>query len=155
MPFTPRLYRSRSGVLNGRPLDVDLRELRTFFATEFPQSSVVIDALDDKLARVRQTVEERHLRPGGTVSGPVLMAIADNAMYAILLGRLGPVALAVTTSLHIDFVRKPATNRDLVAEARLLKLGKRLAVGSVVIFSEGAAEPVAHASVTYSIPPRR
>jgi uncharacterized protein (TIGR00369 family) len=132
-----------------------LDELREFFAAEFPQSTVTIEALDDGAARVRQSVGDGHLRPGGTVSGPVLMATADSAMYAALLGVIGPVALAVTTSLHIDFLRKPPPGRDIVADARLLKLGKRLAVGEVTLYSAGQAEPVARASVTYSIPPRR
>jgi uncharacterized protein (TIGR00369 family) len=132
-----------------------LDELRRFFATEFPQSTVVIDAVDAGAARVRQPVGDAHLRPGGTVSGPVLMATADSAMYAALLGAIGPVALAVTTSLHIDFLRKPPPGRDIVADARLLKLGKRLAIGEVTLYSAGHGEPVARASVTYSIPPRR
>jgi acyl-coenzyme A thioesterase PaaI-like protein len=76
-------------------------------------------------------------------------------MYAALLGAIGPVGLAVTTSLHIDFLRKPPAGRDIVADARLLKLGKRLAVGEVTLYSADEAEPVARASVTYSIPPRR
>lgn len=132
-----------------------LDDLRRFFATEFPQSTVVIDAVEAGVARVRQAVGDGHLRPGGTVSGPVLMATADSAMYAALLGAIGPVALAVTTSLHIDFLRKPPAGRDIVAEARLLKLGKRLAVGEVTLYSGDAGDPVAHASITYSIPPRR
>ena len=132
-----------------------LDEPRRFFATEFPQSTVVIDAIGAGTARVRQPVGDGHLRPGGTVSGPVLMATADSAMYAALLSAIGPVALAVTTSLHIDFLRKPPAGRDIVADARLLKLGKRLAVGEVTLYSCDSAEPVARASITYSIPPHR
>lgn len=132
-----------------------LEDLRKFFATEFPQSTVVLDSLDAGTVRVRQPVDSRHLRPGGTVAGPVLMATADSAMYAALLAEIGPVALAVTTSLHIDFLRKPTAGHDIVADARLLKLGKRLAVGEVTLYSAGAVEPVARASLTYSIPPRR
>jgi uncharacterized protein (TIGR00369 family) len=132
-----------------------LDQLRRFFATEFPQSTVVIDAIDAGTARVHQPVGDGHLRPGGTVSGPVLMATADSAMYAALLSAIGPVALAVTTSLHIDFLRKPPAGRDIVADARLLKLGKRLAVGEVTLYSRDSNDPVARASITYSIPPRR
>lgn len=132
-----------------------LDELRRFFATEFPQSTVVIDAVGEGTAQVRQPVGDGHLRPGGTVSGPVLMATADSAMYAALLAAIGPVALAVTTSLHIDFLRKPPAGRDIIADARLLKLGKRLAVGEVTLYSADRRDPVARASVTYSIPPRR
>jgi uncharacterized protein (TIGR00369 family) len=134
---------------------VTLDELRGFFATEFPQSTVVIDALDARRVRVRQPVDDGHLRPGGTVSGPVLMATADSAVYAALLAAIGPVALAVTTSLHVDFLRKPPAGRDIIADARLLKLGKRLAVGEVTLYSAGTDDPIARASVTYSIPPRR
>jgi acyl-coenzyme A thioesterase PaaI-like protein len=133
---------------------VKLDELRTFFATEFPQSTVVIEAVDAGTARVRQHIGDGQLRPGGTVSGPVLMATADSGMYAALLGAIGPVALAVTTSLHIDFLRKPPAGRDIVADARLLKVGRRLAVGEVTLYSGDDSEPVARASVTYSIPPR-
>jgi uncharacterized protein (TIGR00369 family) len=132
-----------------------LDEMRGFFAAEFPQSTVAIEAVGAGTARVRQTVGDGHLRPGGTVSGPVLMATADSAMYAALLGAIGPVALAVTTSLHIDFLRTPPAGRDIVADARLLKLGKRLAVGEVTLYSADQSDPVARASVTYSIPPRR
>ena len=92
-------------------------------------------------------------RPGGTVSGPTLMALADSAAWLAVLGQIGPVALAVTTSLHIDFLRKPALV-DLVAEGRLLKLGRRLAVVDVGLRSAGGADLVAKAQVTYSIPPR-
>ena len=129
--------------------------MRRFFAAEFPQSPVTIEDVGDGTARVRQDVDDRHLRPGNTVSGPVLMSLADSAMYAALLGRIGPVALAVTTNLNINFMRKPSAGRDIVGECRLLKLGKRLAVGEVTIWSEGTEEPVAHATLTYSIPTRR
>jgi uncharacterized protein (TIGR00369 family) len=91
------------------------------------------------------------LRPGGTLSGPSLMALADTAMWAALLAMIGPVALSVTVNLNIDFLRKPGPV-DAIAETRILKLGKRLAVGDVLISSDGDPEPVAHASVTYAIP---
>lgn len=104
-------------------------------------------------ARVRLTVSGRHLRPGETVSGVAMMALADVAMYVALLATIGSVPLAVTTSLNINFLRKPP-NRDLIAEVKLLKLGKRLAVGEIALQSEAQAEPVAHATSTYSIPGR-
>ena len=103
--------------------------------------------------RVRRTFNPRSLRPGGTISGPTMMGLTDFAMYVAILASLGPVPLAVTTSLNINFLRKPAP-RDLIAEAKLMKLGKRLAVGEVAIYSEGEEEMVAHATSTYSIPPR-
>jgi uncharacterized protein (TIGR00369 family) len=130
-----------------------LEELRAFFAREFPQATGAVEALGPGWARVRQRVGHEHLRPGGTVSGPVMMTLADTATYAALLGVIGPVALAVTTSLTINFLRKPDPAADVVAEARLLKLGRRLAVAEITIRSGAAAEPVAHATATYSIPP--
>ena len=114
---------------------------------------VSIEVLGGKSARARFRVGKKHLRPGDTVSGPTLMALADVAMYAALLGEIGLVPLAVTTSLNINFLRKPA-QRDLIGEAKLLKVGKRLAVGEVTLFSDGDPEPVAHVTCTYSIPPR-
>ena len=109
-------------------------------------------ALDHVL--VRAVYNERFLRPGGTVAGPIMMGLADAAVYALVLSRIGPVELAVTTQLSINFLRKPAPG-DVLARASMLKLGKRLAVGEVVLFSEsmGIEHPVAHATATYSIPP--
>lgn len=104
-------------------------------------------------ARARLPATEAHIRPGGTLSGPAQMALADFAMYAALLGAIGEVPLAVTTSLNINFLQRPRPG-DLVATCRLLKLGKRLAVGDIAVLSEGLAGPVAHATATYSIPPR-
>lgn len=117
-----------------------------------------IETLGARSARMRAAYDERFLRPGGTIAGPVMMGLADAAMYALVLARIGPVELAVTTALSINFLRKPAPG-DVVAEARWLKLGKRLAVGEVTLWSaaEGAGgsagDPVAHATATYSIPP--
>jgi acyl-coenzyme A thioesterase PaaI-like protein len=98
-------------------------------------------------------VSDKHLRPGGTVSGPTIFGLADFAFYFALLARIGPVALAVTTSAAVDFMRKPQPGRDLLAEVRLLKLGRVLAVGDVMVRSEGSDDPVARISMTYSIPP--
>jgi uncharacterized protein (TIGR00369 family) len=103
-------------------------------------------------ATVRLPWRPALLRPGGTVAGPALMALADFAVYAALLARIGRVPLAVTTNLSINFLRKPGAG-DLLAEAGLLKLGKRLAVGEVTIAPAAGGEPVAHAVATYSIPP--
>ncbi len=101
---------------------------------------------------MRMPFDAAHLRPGGTVSGPVMLALADVAVYVLVLGLIGPVELAVTTSLTANFLRRPRA-RDLIAEARILKLGKRLAVGEVSIRSAGEDEPVCHVTATYSIPP--
>ena len=105
-------------------------------------------------SRVRMSFDERQLRPGGTIYGPSMMSLADLALYAAILGSIGPVALAVTTNLSFNFLRKPG-RRDLIAECRLLKLGKRLAVGEASLRSEGEIEIVCHATGTYSIPDRR
>ena len=101
---------------------------------------------------LRRRFDERMLRPGGTVSGPTLMAMADFAMYVVLLSAIGPVGLAVTTSLNINFLRKGQPGQDVLAAARLLKLGKRLAVGEVNLLSGSSPDPIAHVTATYSIP---
>jgi uncharacterized protein (TIGR00369 family) len=97
-------------------------------------------------------VDHRHGRPGGTLSGPTMMTLADTAAWLAILAEVGPMLLAVTTSLHIDFLRKPALD-DLVARGRLLKLGSRLAVVDVELFSRGERSLAAKAQVTYSLPP--
>lgn len=134
---------------------MDIPALQGFVAREFPQlgDDFTIEALHPDGVRVRLNVQDRHLRPGGTVSGPSMFALADVGMYLAILARLGPVALAVTTNCSIDFMRKPAAHADLIGEARLLKLGRALAVGDVLIHSVGQDAPVARASLTYSIPP--
>ena len=132
---------------------MDLAAIRAFIAQEFPQTNVVVEAVGNKTCRVRQPVDHSHLRPGGTVSGPTQMLVGDIAIYIAILHELGPVALAVTTNLSINFLNKPAANTDLVGESKLLKLGKRLVIGEVYIYSVGNAEPVAHVVGTYSIPP--
>src|SRR6266498_5791743 len=132
-------------------------ELEQFLYSHFPDNAhraIRMERVDEMVGRIRLRCDERHLRPGGTISGPSLMMLSDTAMYLTLLGMIGPVALAVTTSLNINFLRKPA-QADVIAECKLLKLGKRLAVGEVTMYSEGDPEPVAHATVTYSIPPER
>ncbi len=128
-------------------------EIEDFMKKAFPQARMPteIEELRDGFVRLRIGVTDRYLRPGGTVSGPALMAIADTAMYYLLLGMIGPVALALTTNLNINFLRAPKL-ADIIAEAEMLKLGKRLAVGQVTIYSDGSDGPVAHATVTYSIP---
>jgi uncharacterized protein (TIGR00369 family) len=134
-------------------------QLEEFLRATFPQwfrgASIVIEKADGKGCRVLQTYNEGMLRPGDTVSGPTLMALADFAMYVVLLSAIGPVGLAVTTNLSINFLSKAPAGHDLIAEARLMKLGKRLAVGEVTLYSAAGVEPVAHVTSTYSIPPKR
>ena len=102
---------------------------------------------------MRLVVAQKHLRPGGTVSGPSMFSLADVAAYLMTLARIGPQALAVTTNCSIDFMRKPASGVDLISDTRLLKLGRTLSVCDSIIYSEGQGQPVARASLTYSIPP--
>ncbi|WP_076535290.1 PaaI family thioesterase [Roseovarius nanhaiticus] len=129
-------------------------ELTEFMAREFPQVSddFVIDELGPMRLSLRLKVRELHLRPGGTVSGPALFALADVGMYLAVLAMIGPEALAVTTNCSIDFMRKPQAGVDVIADLRLLKLGRVLAVGDALIRSDGHEAPVARASLTYSIP---
>lgn len=121
-------------------------------ATDFPQASCTIEAVEDKSATVRQSIGFNELRPGGTVSGPVLMTVADCALYVAILGEIGIKPLAVTTNLSINFMRKPASDKDIIGVCTLLKVGKSLIVGEVSLFSEGDAQPVAHVVGTYAIP---
>ena len=132
-------------------------DLERFMAREFPQvaEDFVVENVAPMQVRIRMKIGERHLRPGGTVSGPSIFALADVAIYLATLAMIGPVALAVTTNISMDFMRKPEAGVDLFAEARLLKLGRSLAVGDVLIYSEGGSDPVARASMTYAIPPSR
>ena len=126
-------------------------EVQQYLADIFPQFDATIISLDTMGATLELTTEQRHLRPGGTVSGPTMMALADAAMYVAILGNIGKVALAVTTNLNINFYRKPQPGK-LRAEARILKMGARLAVGDVLLYSEGIDQSVAHVTITYSIP---
>lgn len=137
-------------------LRMDQAALTTFLSREFGQvaDDFAVERVGPEGVVLRLRVAERHLRPGGTVSGPSIFALADVAIYLAILARIGPVALAVTTNCAIDFMRKPAAGRDLLGEARVLKLGRSLAVGDVMVFSEGAPKPVARAGLTYAIPPK-
>lgn len=134
------------------------QEVEDFIFSHFPTRTqkryFLVESVGDMVARMRMVYDERQLRPGGTISGPAMMTLADTAMWAVLVAMIGPVALTVTTNLNINFLRKPE-QKDMIAEVRLLKLGKRLAVGDVIMYSEGDSQPVAHATLTYSIPPNR
>jgi uncharacterized protein (TIGR00369 family) len=137
-------------------MKMSVADIRKFLREEFPQvfsgDDIAIEAADGDSCLLRQRYSDTMLRPGGTVSGPTLMALADYAMYAVLLSAIGPVGLAVTTNLNINFLRRGAPGRDLYAAAKILKLGKRLAVGEVSLTSAGSPEPIAHVTATYSIP---
>ena len=139
-------------------MKMDKAELTAFLDREFPQMRPMkmrVESWDGQMLRLGMPIAEQHLRPGGTVSGPTMMALADCAAYLLLLGLIGPVALAVTTNLNINFLRKPGLH-GLAAEATMLKLGKSLAIVEIALVSDGVGEgPVAHAVLTYSIPPAR
>lgn len=128
-------------------------EIAAFLAEAFPQSKIVIDAVGSRGSTVSLEVGQDELRPGGTVSGPVLMGIADTALYVAVLGEIGIVPLAVTANLTINFLRKPQPSRRVIGVCKLMRLGRTLAVGEVWLHSEGENEPVAHVVGTYSIPP--
>jgi len=128
------------------------KELQEFFDDKFPQMDFILEEFDEKSITVKQNISELNLRPGGTISGPTMMALADFAIYAAILREVGLIELAVTTSFNINFLKKPEATRDIFAKCKLLKCGKTLAIGEVSIFSEGIEAPVAHAVGTYSIP---
>jgi len=130
-------------------------EIIEFFAREFSQSRCTVEEVGNASATVKQRISADQLRPGGTVSGPVLMAVADVALYVAILGEIGIVPLTVTTSLNINFLRKPAPDKSVVGVCKLIKVGRSLAVGEVSLYSEGSPDLVAHAVGTYSIPPQR
>jgi len=125
-----------------------------FLEKEFPQVSKnfkILDTSENNFSMLMKITSE-HLRPGGTVSGPTMFLLADVTFYLATLNIIGPKSLTVKTNCSINFLRKP-NEKDLISKARILKLGKTLSVGDVLIYSEGINEPVAHASLTYSIPP--
>lgn len=135
---------------------MSVEEIEAFLDEHFPQSrsfGARLEAVSDGAASVRMVAEDRHLRPGGTVSGPTLFTLCDHAFYCLVLSAVGPVALAVTTHIDIDFLRRPHPG-VLIANAELLKLGKRLAVARVIVTHDESTAPLCHATGTYSLPPR-
>jgi uncharacterized protein (TIGR00369 family) len=137
------------------PPVMDVDDLQRFLTAAFPGAPApyIVEEITGDSIRLRLPVTGVHSRPGDTVAGPALMALADCAAWLVIVGQIGPVALSVTTSLHIDFLRKPALV-DVLAVGTLLKLGKRLGVAEVALYSVGSDDVVAKAQVTYSIPPR-
>ena len=126
-----------------------------FLARDFPQNKCVVEAVDSGSATVMHHVSNDYLRPGETVSGPLLMMVADVALYVAILGTIGIVPLAVTTSLTINFLRRSSAGKPIVGVCKLIKVGRTLVVGEVALYSRGSEEMVAHAVGTYSIPPIR
>ncbi|PCM43588.1 PaaI family thioesterase [Marinobacter sp. ANT_B65] len=139
-------------------MKITFEELDSFLKEQFPQGAAYgsLRKLGDGWAEMSLDVDDGHLRPGGTVSGPAMMGLADVALYAALLSKIGLVPLAVTTNLNINFLRKPAAHKPLWAKATMLKVGRTMGVGEVFVYSEGGEEePVAHSTMTYSIPPKK
>ena len=136
---------------------MDKPALEAFLVEAFPQvkDDFAVEQVVPMGITMRLKVEDRHLRPGGTVSGPSMFALADVSVYLAILAMIGPKALAVTTNCSIDFMRKPVAQADVICVCRVLKLGRVLAIGECLLFSEGMEQPVARASLTYSIPPER
>ena len=128
-------------------------EIVAFITAEFPQTKCIIEAVGNNGAILSHEIGINELRPGGTVSGPVLMSVADVAIYVAILGKIGIVPLTVTTSLTINFLRKPSAEARIIAECTLLKVGRTLIVGEVSLYSEGSSDLVAHVVGTYSVPP--
>ena len=135
-------------------LKMDVVALRAFLDEVFPQvaDEFEILVLEQYYMEVALKVQDKHLRPGGTVSGPSMFGLADVAAYLNVLSMIGPKALAVTTNCSIDFMRKPLANRDLIAKSHIVKLGRSLAVTQCLIYSDGDSKPVARANLTYSLP---
>lgn len=136
---------------------ITFEELQAFLDEQFPQGAAfgTLQKLGDGWAEMQLDVDDTHLRPGGTVSGPTMMGLADVTLYAALLSRIGLVPLAVTTNLNINFLRKPIAHKPIWARATMLKVGRTMGVGEVFVYSEGIDDPVAHSTMTYSIPPER
>lgn len=138
---------------------MSIPEIEDLLRREFPQAmreggGLRIEHVARGVARVRKAFNPNSIRPGGTISGPTMMGLADFALYVAIFSAIGPQTLAVTTNLNINFLKKP-TQADLIADARLMKVGKRLVIGEVTVHSDGDDEPVAHATATYSVPPRK
>lgn len=135
---------------------ISASEMNAFLDEAFPQvrGMFVVEKLDKEGCVMRMPVTDAHLRPGGTVSGPSMFGLADVAAYVTTMGQIGKQAYAVTTSCSLDFMRKPEAGRDMIAHATLLKLGKSLSVTDILLYSEGKPDPVARATMTYSIPPK-
>lgn len=138
-------------------LKVPAEEMTAFLDEVFPQvvGMFGIDHLGEDGLVMRLHASEQHLRPGRTVSGPAMFSLADVAAYVATMAHVGKEALAVTTNCSIDFMRKPVAGEDVLAHAKVLKLGRVLSVVDVLMFSEGSPDPVARATLTYSIPPKR
>ena len=130
----------------------DKQMITEFLTNEFPQSKCVLEAIGERTSIVSHAIGFKELRPGGTVSGPLLMTVADVALYVAVLGEVGLVASAVTSNLSINFLTKPSADKDIVGYCKLIKVGRSLIVGEVILYSRGGENPVAHVMGTYALP---
>ena len=130
-------------------------EIVELLAREFPHDQCVVEEVGERSATVSHPIGPAQLRPGNTVSGPLLMAVADVALYVAILGTIGLVPLAVTTSFTINFLKRPSSAHPIKGVCRLMKVGRVLVVGEVALYSSSNEDMVAHAVGTYSLPPRR
>ena len=136
-------------------MSLNQQQITDLLQQHFPQiqDEISIDSMNDQEATVRLSVNNRHLRPGNTVSGPSMFLLADVAAYIAILAQVGARTQAVTTSAHMDFLRKPQAQADIIATTKVLKIGKQLAVTDVYLYSENDSNMVARAAMTYSLPP--
>jgi uncharacterized protein (TIGR00369 family) len=130
-------------------------EIAEFMTAAFPNNRFTIVEALNKAATLRRRITQDDVRPGGTVSGPTLMALADTALYVAIHSTIGLTPHAVTSNLNINFLLRPSADKDIVAVCKLLKVGRSLVVGEVSMYSEGTDDPVAHVVGTYAIPPGR
>ncbi len=131
-----------------------ISQLQAFVDKSFPGSGLIIEQAGEDKSRLRFPVDTKHLRPGGTVAGPVLFTVADCALYIAILASAPEHIMAVTSNLNISFLSKPSADKGIIGECRLIKSGSRLVFGEVTIYSEGNEKPVAHATGTYAVPPK-
>lgn len=126
--------------------------IEDFLDEVFPHRAGTIEGVGEMRATMSLAVEDEHLRPGACVSGPTMMGLADVCLYVAILAQIGPEPMAVTTDLNCHFLRRARGDRDLIANARIIKLGRRLVVGEVLLFCDGDEAPVAHVTATYALP---
>lgn len=134
-------------------MKITTAELRSFFSEQFPQAPITIEHSESGFCRVKYQTEQKDIRPGNTIAGPVMVWLVDCATYGAILTEIGIVPLAVTTNISLNFLRKPLAGSILIGEARILKLGKRLVVTEVRVIEKGKTDLLAHGTLTYSIPP--
>lgn len=141
-------------IISGEVVSLNAEQVQKVIRGGLPaaeEMGLQVEQAGDGRARLRQPFRENMIRPGGTLSGPTMMGLADAAMYAAILGTLGRLEMAVTQNLNINFLARPEP-ADLLAEAEIIRLGRRSAVLEVRLFSDGADQMVAHVTGIYALP---